>query len=1234
MKFVNSIVASARVEKALNDLKSEDLKPSLLSEPDMFIGGIPVPMDFAVTVGGEIDGLAFGPLAGTLLLSQTEGNSGPAMQLLIAIDDDPDSFGWSFWNTHDLSGPSLSPGISVMAKDKRLQVLITPAPPFRTMGWFTLDPEDPEVQAQVHVDTGEINLRIQDHKIYGTIEAQGQVLGRDRPVSTFYAYVQGRCPGFELLEMVTDIVGPRKFSGQWQALCPQQMAHLNLTQDGNSVQGSFTREGTINNGTVSNQILNFDWSSFENENGQGFIRAVGRGLLVGMKWTHGELDIAEPIVMEQKQIEGDAKFSTGGYPDPTIDGEALALRFLGHDLAQAGKHQEAAEVLTKVMRYYSDHANSAAVEPKERYDYLLSQGMPILTLIDSTFKAGEFPLLLKALDMAIELHRGLSRCNIGLLLFQTEAEQYIERLSGSAETIGNAAEAFDRALVELTGAGIGVVLRNLPNEDGVKIRGVSPYMPAGRVGVNEGDLLIAIDGVAIAGMDIKEVLSRLGGQVGSIVSLILLRDGCQQKVELVREPLTQMDHKRRKNLLEVITMLRNQAATLHRKLTVEVEAVRCLSEEAKKPNTTVNAGSALEELMTRITNCHREVQKFRVQIMASAKEAMSETPMELSLFQRFVTLQQKQAQQPNLDSEFIASMMALDLEFEEIERRRDSGDFDASILVLSVYTVSSVFGLEMNLLDRYHLAAQAHENVLNAPLPKETQQKLAFFIHWLDRWWSQLVTDPGKIDALKNMQKVYDRYVQLLVEFNLPEKALEASEEARARAFRDLLASRHSTHSLSVLENKAALLSMEIANAPSIKEILSLVHETDTTVLEYYVLDDTLLVWVLAPTKPDNDSETVVVHLHEIKICRAELQALVEKFTWLVSAPTGAEMAGEWSKWLGKAPHGSEALTERVNQLLMRSSRAELVSAIPETATVPQNLYTLHELATAKVLRTLYTKLIAPLEPWLPEQPDRPVIVVPHGVLFRVPFAALSRYVAAANGSDRYLIEDHALAYVPSLGIMQMVRQFDRSACLDSPSLLAVVNPAFGTDFLDSAGHPFRPLPQLEADIEHVINFYEQVKLLHGMKASTDVVLAEAPNYDVVMFATHAEALEENPMNSYLALAGGPLRLKDIAYDRRHLNSQLVILGACETGLGPVTGDGVEGFARWLMASGANALITSLWEIPEQATLEQLYSFHRAWLNDGKNMTTALREAQLKMIAEYPGQIPLWAGFILIGGWP
>jgi CHAT domain-containing protein len=127
-------------------------------------------------------------------------------------------------------------------------------------------------------------------------------------------------------------------------------------------------------------------------------------------------------------------------------------------------------------------------------------------------------------------------------------------------------------------------------------------------------------------------------------------------------------------------------------------------------------------------------------------------------------------------------------------------------------------------------------------------------------------------------------------------------------------------------------------------------------------------------------------------------------------------------------------------------------------------------------------------------------------------------------------------------------------APIDSPSLLAVVNPAFGQDIVDSDGQPFRPLLQLEADIGYVLDFYEKAdtRLLTGMEATPEAVLVEAPSYDVVLFATHAAVLEERPMDSYVALAGGLLRVEDIAHEQRRLKARLVILGACETGLGAV----------------------------------------------------------------------------------
>jgi CHAT domain-containing protein len=1265
MEFVDSTLASLRYAQALDE-QSQALEP-LLSEPETYIGGMPVPTDFEVTVSGKVDGLAFGPMAGTLLLRRAKRANRPTVDLTLATDDRPVIPGWSFWVTgtdlspkpamsatsilstqpeqeseagssppaeleQQLSGPVSSPGISLMAEGGRLHVAITPAPPFRQVGWYSPDPDHPEDPALVNVDTGEIELRIDGDRISGTIEAEGHVLAGSRPVSSFSAGVEGYRQGSNLLDTITGIVGLRRFSGQWQTLQPLQLGKLRLTQEGTTVKGSFTGEGDINNGSVTNQILNFDWTTPEEGSGRGFIRAAGSGLLVGMRWPQDEPSVSEPIVAVQEQPIKDAKGIAGEYPGPTTDGEALSLRFLAYDLAHADKHREAAKMLTKVVDYYYRRANSAAVDPGSQHTFLMSQAIPLLTLIESAFKAGEYHLLVDALDKALELHRRLSQDTSGLLLFREQVRQYADHLNGTAETIGYVAAAFDRELYTVTGAGIGVNLEELPNAGGFKITGVTPGMPAGRAGATEGDEVVAIDGAATAGMEINEVLSRLRGPAGSVVTLTVQRSGRQLEIELIREPLTHMEHKKREGLAEALAGLREQAAALQHKLNAEAETVNRLLEKASKPE------PAIEDLMARIANRQAELQEIRARIIALAERAMADTPNALSLFRRLVDLLERQAQDRHLASELSAAMMTLDLEFEEFERRSESGDFDAGMLVVSSAMVSSVITLEMKLAGRHRLAAQARERVIEAPTPIKTQETLAFFIGWLDRWWSQLVSDPGKIDALHQAQKVYDRYVQLLVEFDLPEKALAASEVARARAFRDLLASRRSATRSPTLGEGAVLASIETAVAPDIEEMRSLVQETGTTVLEYYVLEEKLLVWVLAPpAKLDAGPEAVAVHLHQESLSRVELKTLVEQFMWLVAAPSGAETQEEWFKWLGKAPRGAEVFTERFTRLLTTPSRAEVLTAMAVTASLPQTLYALLETETASVLRTLYAHLIAPLANLLPDQLSQAVTIVPHDTLFRIPFAALARPAGDSGDSDRYLVEDHALAYAPSLGVMQMVRQLNRNdAPIDSPSLLAVVNPAFGQDIVDSDGQPFRPLLQLEADIGYVLDFYEKAdtRLLTGMEATPEAVLVEAPSYDVVLFATHAAVLEERPMDSYVALAGGLLRVEDIAHEQRRLKARLVILGACETGLGAVTGDGVNGLARWMIAAGANALMISLWQVPDLATLELIYAFHRAWLKDGMDMTVALREAQLNLLANYPGQVPLWAGFIMMGGWP
>ena len=111
------------------------------------------------------------------------------------------------------------------------------------------------------------------------------------------------------------------------------------------------------------------------------------------------------------------------------------------------------------------------------------------------------------------------------------------------------------------------------------------------------------------------------------------------------------------------------------------------------------------------------------------------------------------------------------------------------------------------------------------------------------------------------------------------------------------------------------------------------------------------------------------------------------------------------------------------------------------------------------------------------------------------------------------------------------------------------------------------------------------------------------------------------------------------AYEASTLNLQgteLVVLSACETGLGEVAaGEGVFGLRRALQVAGAEAVLMSMWSVPDQETQELMTLFYRKWLA-GTEMHEALRQAQLEMrqrVKErYGKDLPqYWGAFVLVG---
>jgi CHAT domain-containing protein len=153
--------------------------------------------------------------------------------------------------------------------------------------------------------------------------------------------------------------------------------------------------------------------------------------------------------------------------------------------------------------------------------------------------------------------------------------------------------------------------------------------------------------------------------------------------------------------------------------------------------------------------------------------------------------------------------------------------------------------------------------------------------------------------------------------------------------------------------------------------------------------------------------------------------------------------------------------------------------------------------------------------------------------------------------------------------------------------------------------------------------------------------LLSAQDLRVIYFATHGLSDNEDPEhNSFLALSKGHhLTISDIR--RLHLDTgPLVILSACETGLGPVgPGSGVFNIASAWFAAGASQVVMSLWDVNDFATAELMAAFVDQLLDDKKllgqlqyglgaefALARAIRAYKLKR-----GNPALWAAFVVYG---
>ncbi|HEX8149988.1 MAG TPA: CHAT domain-containing protein [Pyrinomonadaceae bacterium] len=198
---------------------------------------------------------------------------------------------------------------------------------------------------------------------------------------------------------------------------------------------------------------------------------------------------------------------------------------------------------------------------------------------------------------------------------------------------------------------------------------------------------------------------------------------------------------------------------------------------------------------------------------------------------------------------------------------------------------------------------------------------------------------------------------------------------------------------------------------------------------------------------------------------------------------------------------------------------------------------------------------------------------------------------------------------------------------------------------LKRAGVDLRRLPFSRQEAERLLALVPKREALAALDFKASQATAFSPelgDYRIVHFATHGYLNPERPELSGLVLSlvdergepqDGFLSLSEI-YNLR-LSAELVVLSACQTGLGKqVQGEGLVGLTRGFMYAGAPRVVASLWAVQDRATAEMMVRLYEAMLQRGARPAAALRAAQLSMLREERWSAPhLWAGFVIQGEW-
>lgn len=308
-----------------------------------------------------------------------------------------------------------------------------------------------------------------------------------------------------------------------------------------------------------------------------------------------------------------------------------------------------------------------------------------------------------------------------------------------------------------------------------------------------------------------------------------------------------------------------------------------------------------------------------------------------------------------------------------------------------------------------------------------------------------------------------------------------------------------------------------------------------------------------------------------------------------------------------------------------------------------QDLFAFNSEASYKLYKTLFEPVIGQIK-----EGEKVIFNLPYELALLPAEFLVTSY--DESGSPYYykdktfLVDNYAISYVPSVSVYLLQKEKPET---ENETILLVGDPLLSRndfalsyrgglledDSFSSRNMVLFPLQYSLDEVENVNSLVNNGYVLTSGDATETNFKQNAPDSKIIHLSTHSFLFKEQPliMFSQSDNSGEDGYLESAEILNLNLNSDLVVLSSCKSGLGRIDeAEGILGMQKSFFEAGAKSVVVSLWDVNDKYTSYFMQSFYK-YLSEGDDKSNALRKAKMHFKENYSANPYYWAAFVLAG---